>query len=77
MQKNQYMKLKMMKKLPTNFVNKTNIITIKEIEDKVIEQKNKYIDQIEIFKFELNNSLCIFNNTNIINTDEDINIITQ
>jgi hypothetical protein len=50
MQKNQYMKLKMMKKLPTNFVNKTNIITIKEIEDKVIEQKNKYIDQIEIFK---------------------------
>ena len=77
MQRNQYMKLKMMKKLPTNFINQSNNLPIKEIEIKLIEQKNKYLDQIEIFKLELNNNLCIFKDKNIINTDEDINIITR
>jgi hypothetical protein len=55
------MKLKMMKKLPTNFVNKTNDLPIKEIEVKVNEQKNKYLDQIEIFKLELINNLFVIN----------------
>jgi len=69
MQRNQYMKLKMMKKLPTNFVNKINDLPIKEIEVKVNEQKNKYLDQIEIFKLELSNNLCIINDKDFIDTD--------
>jgi len=63
------MKLKMIKKLPTNFVNKTNNLPIKEIEVKVNEQKNKYLDQIEIFKLELINNLFIINDKDVINTD--------
>ena len=69
MHRNQYMKLKMMKKLPTNFVNKTNDLPIKEIEVKVNEQKNKYLDQIEIFKLELINNLFVINDKDFIDTD--------
>ena len=66
MQRNQYMKLKIMKKLPTNFVNN---LPIKEIEVKVNEQKNKYLDQIEIFKLELSNNINFFYDKDVINTD--------
>ena len=69
MQRNQYMKLKMIRKLPTNFVNKTNDLPIKEISIKVNEQKNKYLDQIEIFKLELSNNINYFYDKDIINTD--------
>jgi hypothetical protein len=60
------MKLKIMKKLPTNFVNN---LPIKEIEVKVNEQKNKYLDQIEIFKLELSNNINFFYDKDVINTD--------
>ena len=62
------MKLKMIKRLPTNSINKVNNLPSKEIEVKIIEQKNKYLDQIEIFKLELSN-LNYFNDENIINTE--------
>ncbi len=72
MNRNQHMKLRIMKKLPSNFINKPNNISYNEqkIDDPKINDKcSIYIEQIEIFKLELG-QLNIIINKEIINTDE-------